>query len=175
VSEHKRATFWQGDGYYDKLLGLAEDLPTKVPPEERPSLEESSQLSELMNALRASNLDDNDVPLFTLLREHGFGKVETHLLISLMVRRKKERGRPSKGSILKLQADALRAIKEQLRTAGKRSRVHERAIRLLEKGHDLCCEDALAEWGLSFPTFDREKLENHIRRSSVRRKNSRAK
>jgi hypothetical protein len=122
--------------------------------------------------MRAANLEDNDVPLYTLLTRRGFGKVETYLLISLLVRRKKSRGRPQKDSIIKLQAAALRDIKQQLRASGTRSRVHETAIKLLEKGHNLCCEDALFEWGLDFPLFDRDKLENHIRRSG---KKSRAK
>jgi hypothetical protein len=156
-----------GDAYYNELLGLAEGLPTKVPPEEVQSPGDDSQLVELTDALRAANLEDNDVPLFTLLRERGFGKVETYLLISLVVRRKKGRGRPEKDSVLKLQARALRDIKQQLRASGMRSRVHERAINILEKGHNFSCDDA--------PLFDREKLENHIRRSRVRRTNSRAK
>jgi hypothetical protein len=169
LSERKRATFWQGDTYYDQLLSLAESLPTKMPPEESA---EDSQLGELMDALRAANLEDNDIPLFTLLMGRGFGKVETYLLISLMVRRKKGQGRPSRHSILKLQAVALHEIKKQLRASGTRSRVHEKAIKLLEKGHNLCCEDALAEWGLTLPNFDRDKLENHFRRSSKPRKSS---
>ena len=174
VSERKRARFWQGEGYYDQLLNLAEDLPTKFPTEEAQAADDG-QLVELTAALRAANVDDNDVPLFTLLRGRGFNKVATYLLISLIVRRKKGRGRPSKDSILKLQAAALHEIKKQLRAGGTRSRAHDRAIKLLEKGHNLCCEDALAEWGLSFPTFDREKLEHHVRRSRAPRKKSRAK
>jgi hypothetical protein len=110
-----------GDAYYNELLGLAEGLPTKVPPEEVQSPGDDSQLVELTDALRAANLEDNDVPLFTLLRERGFGKVETYLLISLVVRRKKGRGRPEKDSVLKLQARALRDIKQQLRASGMRS------------------------------------------------------
>ena len=175
MSERKRATFWQGDRYYDRLLSLADEFPTKIPPEEEAQAADDGQLVELTAALRAANLEDNDVPLFTLLMAHGFNKVATYLLISLIVRRKKGRGRPSKNSILKLQAAALHEIKKQLRAGGTRSRVHDKAIKLLEKGHNLCCEDALAEWGLSLPLFDRNKLENHFRRSRVPRKSSRAK
>jgi hypothetical protein len=127
-----------------------------------------------MNAMRAANLEDNDVPLFTLFRKRGFGKVETHLLISLMVRRKKGRGRPTKDSILKLQANALRDIKKMIKAEGIRSRIHEEGIRILEEGHNRASEAALSEWGLSFAPFDRNRLENHIRRSRVPRK-SRAK
>ena len=163
-----------GDGYYyEQLLGFAEDLPTKLPPGE--SAEIDSQLLELIDALRAANLQDNDRPLFTLLRARGFGKVETHLLISLMVRRKKARGRPSKASILKLQATALGHIKKLLRAKGIRNCIHERAIKVLEEGHNLSCDAALSEWGLSFPPFERDRLENHIRRSRAPRKKSRAK
>ena len=174
--KRKRATFWQGDGYYNELLPLAEGIPTKWPADEAaPSAEQTGQLTKLTDALRAANFQDNDVPLFTLLKDHGFGKVETYLLISLMVRRKKGRGRPEKNSVQKLQARALRDIKQQLRESGTRSRIHEKAMKLLEKGHNLVCEDALSEWGLDFPLFDRDKLENHIRRSRSPRKKSRAK
>ena len=173
VSERKTKTGWEYQVYYDKLLSFADDLPTKVPPDE--AAVDDGQLYELMVALRASNLEDNDVPLFTLFRTRGFGVVETHFLISLMVRRKKGRGRPAKNSILKLQAQGLRDIKTQLRAHGIRSRIHERAMRGLEEAHNLSCGTALAEWGLNFAAFDRDRLENYIRRSRVRRTNSRAK
>ena len=71
--------------------------PTKFPPELAEGGDDN-QLDELMAALRAANLEDNDVPLFALLGAHGFNKVATYLIISLMVRRKKGRGRPSKDS-----------------------------------------------------------------------------
>ena len=157
--------------YYNELLRFAEDLPTKLPPDE--AAVEDDQLYELMDALRAANLEDNDVPLFTLFRTRGFGVVETHFLISLMVRRKKGRGRPAKNSILKLQARGLRDVKKQFRAQGIRSRIHERAMRVVEEAHNLSCGAALAEWGLNFAAFDRDMLENYIRRSI--HTNSRAK
>jgi hypothetical protein len=173
VSERKTETGWGYQVYYDKLLSFADDLPTKLPPDE--AAVDDDQLFQLMNALRASNLEDNDVPLFTLFRARGFGVVETYFLISLMVRRKKGRGRPAKDSILKLQARALSDIKKQFRAKGIRSRTHERAIKALEQCHLLSCEAALEEWGLNFAAFDRDRLENYIRRSRVPRTNSRAK
>ena len=173
MSERKRAKVFSGDSYYNELLGFAESFPTKIPSEE--SAEVDSQLDELMTALRVANLEDNDVPLFTLLRTRGFNVVATYLLIALMVRRKKRRGRPEKGSILKLQAHALYEIKKQIRSSGIRARVHEKAMRILERGHNFSCEDAMSEWGLEFAPFDRDKLENHIRRSRVPRRKSGAK
>ena len=174
-----RKRFRQGilNGYYYKeLLDFAENFPTKIPPEEAKSAAAGdSHFVELTNALRVAHLEDNDVPLFTLLSAHGFSKVEAYLLISLMVRRKKERGRPEKNSILKLQARALHDTKKQLRAMGIRSHVHERAIMVLEEAHNVSCEAALSDWGLRLAPFDRDKLENHIRRSGVRRTNSRAK
>jgi hypothetical protein len=164
------------DRYYTELLRFGEDLPTKLPPEEAPFPDERArELIELMDALRAANLEDNDIPLYTLLTRRGFGKVETYLLISLMVRRKKGPGRPTKDSILKLQAKALRDIKKMIKAEGIRSRIHEEAMKILERGHNRASEAALSEWGLSFDPFDRNRLENHIRRSRVRRQNSRAK
>ena len=176
MSDRKGRGVVLGEGYYYKeLLNFAENFPTKVPPEEVQSAAGDSRLVELMNALRAANLEDNDVPLFTILTNRGFSKVETYLLISIMVRQKKGRGRPEKDSILKLQARALHDTKKQLRAMGIRSRIHERAIKVLEEAHNVSCEAALSDWGLRLAPFDRDKLENHIRRSGVRRTNSRAK
>ena len=176
MSERKRAKVFAGDDYYNQLLRFADDLPTKLPPEEEPFPEERTrEFLELTDAMRAANLHDDDVPLFSLFTARGFGKVETYLLISLLVRRKKGRGRPEKDSVLKLQARALREIKKQLRASRIRSRIHEKAMSILEKGHNASCEDALSEWGLELAPFDRNKLENHIRRSGSRRTNSRAK
>ena len=172
----KRDKVFAGDDYYNQLLRFADDLPTKVPPEEAPLDENHARgLIELTDAMRAANLHDDDVPLFSLFTARGFGKVETYLLISLLVRQKKGRGRPEKNSVQKLQARALREIKKQLRASRTRSRIHEKAMSILEKGHNACCEDALSEWGLELAPFDRNKLENHIRRSGARRSNSRVK
>ena len=68
LSDRKRARFWRGDGYYDQLLGLAEEFPTKFPPEEAQAADDS-QLVKLTAALRAANIEDNDVPLFTRVQQ----------------------------------------------------------------------------------------------------------